>query len=80
MTRFQLRTLRLVRADENQQWHFRPGVTVIVGPVGVGKTSLFEMVKYGLGGNGLLSDAVKQVAVRIELDVELETGDFTLSR
>jgi DNA repair exonuclease SbcCD ATPase subunit len=80
MSTFRLHRLRLVRDDGDQHWNFASGVTVFVGPVGVGKTSLFELIKYSLGGNGVLSRAVQEVGRRVVLDVELQTGRFELSR
>ena len=55
-------------------------MTVFVGPVGVGKTSLFELIKYALGSDGVLSRAVLEIGRRVVLDIELQTGRFELSR
>jgi hypothetical protein len=80
MTRFRLHRVRVIREDGEQSWRFDAGVTVFVGPVGVGKTSLLELIKYGLGGDGVLSRAVQQITVRVALTLELESGIFELSR
>jgi hypothetical protein len=77
---FRLRRLRVIREDGEQSWRFSTGVTVVVGPVGAGKTSMLELIKYALGGDGVLSRAVQQVAVRVAVEVELESGTFQLSR
>jgi TolA-binding protein len=69
-----------VRDDAEQRWNFTSGVTVFVGPIGVGKTSLLELIKYGLGGDGVLSRAVSEIGRRVVVDVELETGRFELTR
>ena len=31
-------------------YDFSPGVTAIAGPIGSGKSSMLELIKYGLGG------------------------------
>ncbi|MCW2983432.1 MAG: sle [Conexibacter sp.] len=80
MSTFRLRRLRVIREDGDQAWAFSTGVTVFVGPVGVGKTSLLELIKYSLGGNGVLSQAVRNTTIRVAAMVELESGTFELSR
>jgi hypothetical protein len=53
-------------------YSFRDGVNVIVGAVGTGKSSMLELIKYAMGGSGILSgavrDGVSSVAVLIELN------------
>lgn len=80
MSTFRLHRVRLAHENTDQNWNFEHGVTVFVGPVGVGKTSLFELIKYGLGGAGVLSSAVQQVGTRVVLDIEVQSGRFELAR
>lgn len=70
----------LVGAGATWQWQFEGPVSVLNGPVGVGKTSLLELIKYGLGGDGLLSRTVREVGKRVALEIDLPTGRYVLVR
>jgi hypothetical protein len=49
-----------IRTDTAAQtYHFRPGVNAITGPISSGKSSLLELIKYGLGGKALVMPAVR---------------------
>jgi hypothetical protein len=40
-------------------YRFKPGVNAITGPISSGKSSLLELIKYGLGGTALVMPAVR---------------------
>jgi DNA repair exonuclease SbcCD ATPase subunit len=50
------------------------------GPIGTGKTTLFELIKYCLGGNARLTPAVQEHVLRAEVMVSLQGEQFILSR
>jgi archaellum component FlaC len=77
---FKIRKVRLVAAARSYEWEFADGVTVIEGPVGVGKTSLLELIRWGLGGNARLSEAVRKVGRQLALTVEIEGEELILLR
>jgi hypothetical protein len=77
---FKVRKVRLVAAARSYAWEFADGVTVIEGPVGVGKTSLLELIRWGLGGNARLSEAVRKVGRQLALTVEIEGEELILLR
>jgi DNA repair exonuclease SbcCD ATPase subunit len=61
-TDFQIRRLSLGGADVAHSWEFSRGVTVIAGDSGGGKTSLLNLIKYGLGGDVELTETVIEAA------------------
>lgn len=66
--RFVIESLQ-VRTDTGEQvYEFKTGVNAVTGPVGSGKSSMLEVLKYGLGGSAKLMpavrDNVKDVKVR----------------
>jgi DNA repair exonuclease SbcCD ATPase subunit len=79
-TGLQYRELTLYGAQEHFTYSFEPGVNVIVGPVGSGKTSLLELMKYTLGGDGTLSPAVQDSVVSSAVKVEFGTETIVLTR
>lgn len=79
-SKLRVREVRLVAADRSYTWDFVPGVNVIVGPVGVGKTSLLELIRWGLGGGAQLSPAVQQVGRQLALTVDAGDERFLLLR
>src|ERR1035437_9399053 len=66
-----IRELRLDAATDSVAYSFQPGVNLILGGVGTGKTSLLQVMKFALGGSAILSRAVKDVVVATSIDVEI---------
>jgi uncharacterized protein YoxC len=75
-SQLRVRNVRLVAANRSYSWDLSNGVNVVVGPVGVGKTSLLELIRWGLGGSAQLSSAVRQVGRQLALTVDV--GDESL--
>lgn len=76
-TRFRLDAVSLDTTEGTVTYQFPSALTVLAGPVGVGKTTLFELIKYGTGGNGDLADvAVNNVR---DVTVQLTVGDERLA-
>jgi hypothetical protein len=69
--RILIRELRLDAATDSVAYSFEPGVNLILGGVGTGKTSLLQVMKFALGGSAILSRAVKDVVVATSIDVEI---------
>ncbi len=77
------KTLQIVTLQgeaESWSWRFGPGITVLVGPVGVGKSSLLELIKYGLGGRASLTRAVRNTGHRVLVAITLRDRDVVLVR
>lgn len=63
-----------VRTDTSEQtYEFNTGVNAVTGPVGSGKSSMLEVLKYGLGGSAKLMPAVRD-NVKI-VKVKFRAGD-----
>lgn len=77
---FKVRKVRLIAGTRSYDWEFADGVNVIEGPVGVGKTSLLELIRWGLGGSARLSGAVLEVGRQLALTVEIEGEELMLLR
>lgn len=77
-----LRVRRVVlrAAHRNYEWRFQSGVTVVAGPGSVGKTSLLNLIKWGLGGDSTLSPAVRAVGRQVALDIEIGNEHVGLLR
>jgi len=69
----ELRVRRVVlkAAHRTYEWRFQRGVTVLAGPGSVGKTSLMNLIKWGFGGEAILSPAVRTVGRQVMVEVDL---------
>ncbi len=72
--------VRLDGADTPHSWDFPQGVTVIVGAVGGGKTSLLNLVKFGLGGDAPITAEVAAAARGVVLDVRAGERRLEITR
>jgi hypothetical protein len=68
-TRFRIDAVALDTTEGAVRYEFPSDLTVLAGPTGVGKTTLLELVKYGLGCDGRLAP----VALDHVNDVTVET-------
>lgn len=77
---FLLRRLRLIGAGGDSTFDFKKYITVITGPVASGKTSMLEMIKHGLGGDAVITAAVRRDVRAVELLVRIGEERFLLER
>lgn len=61
-------------------YDFPGDLTVLAGDTGVGKTSLLELIKFGLGGDGLIAPVVANHVAEIHLTIRVGLSRFQLSR
>jgi hypothetical protein len=70
-TRFRIEAVTLDTTEGAAHYEFPFDLTVLAGPTGVGKTTLLELVKYGLGCDGKLApvalDHVNDVTVEVTI-------------
>lgn len=79
-TNFRINSITLNTATSDATYLFTEPVTVISGPVGTGKSSLLMLLKYALGGNGVLTPAVKQNVLNVVIEAQLGGQKIALRR
>ncbi|MFE0374173.1 AAA family ATPase [Streptomyces inhibens] len=77
-----IRIKRVTIKTENQQavYSFQQPVTFITGSIGVGKSSLLELLKYGLGGTANLMPAIRSNVKVIEVEASLQGRNYRFIR
>jgi hypothetical protein len=79
-TRFRIDAVTVDTIDGEVTYQFPSALTVLAGPVGVGKSTLFELIKYGLGGNGELAQVAVTSVREIQLRITVGNERFGLTR
>jgi len=59
---------------------FRGHLTVLTGPVGVGKSTLFELMKYAVGGNARIAPVARDHIAWVSLEIEVASERLRLTR
>lgn len=75
-TRFRIESVHLETVNGTVSYEFASDFTVLSGHTGVGKTTLFELIKFGLGGDGLLAPVARESVT--DVHVEIHIGDLRL--
>lgn len=75
-----LHAISLVGHNTEATYEFKAGINVVHGETGSGKSSLFEALKYSMGGNGTLSPAVREGVQRIRSRVRIGDSEYRFSR
>lgn len=78
--RFRLDRVDVTTVDGEDGYAFPSPLTVLAGPVGVGKSTLFELVKYALGGNGLLAQVATEKVTDVRVEVAAGVERYALAR
>lgn len=74
--RFRIESVQLDTTNGAVTYSFERDLTVLVGQTGVGKTTLLELIKYGLGGDGQLAPVARQYVS--DVHVSIDVGDLRL--
>lgn len=81
MIGIEFRQLRLhTRSGQEATYQFGAGVNLVVGPFGSGKTSLLELLKYGLGGNAEHSQTVQREVTAVVVECKLSNQTWRFRR
>ncbi len=68
------------RGGGESRYDFRTGLNAVVGSYGTGKSSLFELIKYGLGGSAEIMPAIADNLAEVELEATVGTSRLRLVR
>jgi hypothetical protein len=72
--------LTIYTDSHSATYDLSPGVTAIAGPIGSGKSSMLELIKYGLGGRARIMPAVRDNVRRITLRIQIGPARLELTR
>jgi hypothetical protein len=78
--RFRVDTLRIDTTDGDVTYSFGRDLTVLAGHTGVGKTTLLEILKFGLGGDALLAPVARRNVTNVHVSLRIGTSQLQLSR
>lgn len=78
--RLAIRQLHLDGHAESATYRFETGLNVIHGETGSGKSSLLELIKYSLGGRGVLSEAAQEGLVHTSTTLRLRHETLVFRR
>lgn len=77
---FRLDSVRLDTAAGDVKYSFPSDLTVLTGKTGVGKTTLLELIKFGLGGDGHLLPVAVQHVTDVHVSIHIGDRQLQLSR
>lgn len=68
------------KSGGESRYEFRTGLNAVVGSYGTGKSSLFELIKYGFGGSAQIMPIIAENLREIELEATVGTSRLRLVR
>lgn len=77
---FRIDELVIATASGSRSLRFDAPVTAVTGPIGTGKSSMFELIKFALGGSASLMPAIQENVRRVTLRVRVGSRQFELGR
>jgi hypothetical protein len=77
---FRIDSVHLETTNGTVAYKFSSDLTVLSGHTGVGKTTLFELIKYGLGGDGLLAPVARESITDVHISIHIGDLRLRLSR
>lgn len=78
--RFRIDQFRVETIEGPVIYNFDDDLIVLAGDTGVGKTTLFELIKFSLGGDGLIAPVAAQAVSEVHVTVYVGTEHLQLSR
>ena len=79
-SRFRIDQFRLETVEGPVTYNFPDDLTVLAGDTGVGKTTLFELIKFALGGDGLIAPVAAKNVSEVHLSIQVGTERLQLTR
>lgn len=77
---FRIESVRLDTSGGAVAYSFPGDLTVLAGHTGVGKTTLLELIKFGLGGDGQLAPVARQYVTDVHVSTQVGDLHLQLSR
>lgn len=77
---FRIQSVRLDTTRGAVSYEFLGDLTVLAGHTGVGKTTLLELIKYGLGGDGQLAPVARDHVTDVHVSIHVGDQRYQLSR
>ncbi|MEU9357457.1 AAA family ATPase [Streptomyces sp. NPDC048301] len=78
---FRLRAVSLQTTEGTVNYDFESDLTVLEGPTGVGKTTLLELIKYGLAaGEPRLASVATEAVHDVALDIAISDDEYRITR
>ncbi|MFB4288965.1 AAA family ATPase [Nonomuraea sp. ATR24] len=78
--RFIIESLAIRTASASATYNFASGVTAVTGPLGSGKSSMLELIKFALGGRAKVMPAVRDNVQVVILTLRIGNQRLELSR
>lgn len=78
--RIRLNRIDLATDGGSVSHRFTGPLTVLTGPVGVGKSTLFELVKYAIGGNARIAPVARDHITQVQIELEIADQTLRLTR
>jgi hypothetical protein len=79
-TRFRIDAVGVDTTEGAVRYDFPSDLTVLAGPTGVGKTTLLELVKYGLGCTAKLAPAAIDYVSDVTVDITIGASRLRITR
>ena len=79
-TRFRIDAVALDTTEGTASYEIPADLTVLAGPTGVGKTTLLELVKYGLGCDGKLAPVAIDHVNDVTVDITVGSSRLRIAR
>lgn len=73
-------SLTVTTAEAESTYRFDKPATVITGPIGTGKSSLLMLLKHAVGGNAMLTPAVRENVLSVQAEIAVGTERIVLKR
>ncbi|MEV6819793.1 AAA family ATPase [Nocardiopsis dassonvillei] len=66
--------------DPADRRDFKPGLNILTGPPGAGKSTMLELVRFGLGGTAQKTPVVEQHVHGVSVEIQTHKRELRLSR
>jgi hypothetical protein len=79
-TKVRINEVTLDTTEGRVTYSFTSNLTVLAGPTGVGKTTLLELIKYGLGCDGTIAPVAEEHVNDVTVDITIGSSRLAITR